>query len=64
MRAIGDELVKRPKPRGIYHYLGMLPAAGAVADYFGEYGALKRAAKEARTWLGRNAQQETRRQPR
>lgn len=64
MRAIGDELVKRPKPRGIYHYLGMLPAAGAVADYFGEYGALKRAAKEARTWLGTNPQVETRRQPR
>jgi hypothetical protein len=42
----------------------MLPAAGAVADYFGEYGALKRAAKEARTWLGRNAPAEAGRQPR
>lgn len=51
LRAIGDELVKRPRPRAIYRYLGMLPAVGAVADYFGEYGALVRAAKEGRAWL-------------
>jgi hypothetical protein len=51
MRAIGDELVKRPRPRSIFRYLGMLPAAGAVADYLGEYGALVRASKEGRRWI-------------
>ncbi|BBZ29737.1 hypothetical protein MMAD_40320 [Mycolicibacterium madagascariense] len=53
LRAIGDELVKRPRPRRFYHYLGMLPAVGAVAEYFGEYGALVRAAKEGRAWIER-----------
>jgi hypothetical protein len=53
MRAIGGELVKRPRPRGIYRYLGMLPAVGAIADYLGEYGALVRAAKEGRAWIAR-----------
>ncbi|MDX1891542.1 hypothetical protein [Mycolicibacterium sp. 050158] len=51
MRALGDELVKRPRPRCAYRYLGMLPAVGAVADYFGEYGALVRAAKLGRKWI-------------
>ena len=54
MRAIGDELVKRHRPRGIYRYLGMVPGAGAVADYFGEFGALNRAAKEGRVWIDRH----------
>jgi hypothetical protein len=31
MRAIGDELVKRPRPRAVFRYLGMVPAVGAVA---------------------------------
>ncbi|MDT5078018.1 MAG: hypothetical protein QOJ80_2655 [Mycobacterium sp.] len=52
MRAIGDELVKRPRPRAVFRYLGMVPAVGAVAEYFGEYGALVRAAKAARAWIG------------
>ena len=51
MRAIGDELVKRPRPRSIFRYLGMVPAAGALADYLGEYGALVRASKEGRDWI-------------
>ena len=51
MRAIGNELVKRQRPKGIYRYLGMLPAAGAVADFLGEFGALNRAAKEGRAWI-------------
>ncbi len=55
MRAIGDELVKRPRPRAVFRYLGMLPAVGAVADYLGEYGALVRAAKAGRTWIGHQA---------
>jgi hypothetical protein len=54
MRAISDELVKRPRPRRIFRYLGMLPAAGAVADYLGEYGALVRASKEGRLWIARH----------
>ncbi len=53
MRAISDELVKRPRPRSIFRYLGMLPAAGALADYLGEYGALVRASKEGREWMAR-----------
>jgi hypothetical protein len=55
VRAVGDELVKRPRPRSVFRFLGMLPAAGAVADYLGEYGALVRASKEGRRWI---AQQE------
>jgi hypothetical protein len=51
LRATGDELVKRPRPRWIFRYLGMLPAAGAIADYLGEYGALVRAAKQGQAWL-------------
>jgi hypothetical protein len=54
MRAIGDELVKRPRPRSVFRYLGMLPAAGAVADYLGEYGALVRASKEGRQWISQH----------
>jgi hypothetical protein len=53
LRAIGDELVKRPRPRPLFRYLGMMPAVGAVADYFGEYGALIRAAKAGRNWIER-----------
>ncbi|OFJ55018.1 hypothetical protein [Mycolicibacterium grossiae] len=55
LRAINDELVKREQPRSVYRYLGMLPAVGAVVDYVGEYGALKRAAKEGKRWLARHA---------
>ena len=53
MRAIGDELVKRPRPRAIFRYLGMLPVVGVVADYLGEYGALVRAADAGRKWIAR-----------
>ena len=51
MRAVGDELDKRPKPARVFHYLGMLPGLGAVADYLGEYGALNHAAKASRDWI-------------
>jgi hypothetical protein len=54
MRAIGAELVKRPRPRCVFRYLGMLPAAGALADYLGEYGALVRASKEGRRWIAQH----------
>lgn len=49
--AIGDELAKRPHARAPYRYLGLLPALGAIAAYFGECGALARAAKSGRKWL-------------
>jgi hypothetical protein len=51
LAAIGDEVAKRPRPRRIFHYLGMLPALGAVVDYVGELGALVRAAKAGRHWI-------------
>lgn len=55
LRAIGDELTRRPRPRAVYRYLGVLPGIGAVADYLGEYGALVRAAEEARRWIDTSA---------
>jgi hypothetical protein len=54
LRAVGDELVKRPRPRAVFRYLGMLPVVGAIADYLGEYGALVRAAKAGRAWIARH----------
>nr|WP_264069580.1 hypothetical protein [Mycolicibacterium komossense] len=50
-RAIGDELAKRPRPRGVFRYLGMLPAVGALVDYVGELGALVRTAKAGQGWI-------------
>lgn len=55
LRAVGDELAKRPHPKKLYRYLGMLPAVGAVADYVGEYGALNRAAKQGQQWISLHA---------
>ncbi|MDY6999849.1 MAG: hypothetical protein SW019_24935 [Actinomycetota bacterium] len=51
IEAIGDELAKRPQPRAPFRYLGMLPAVGAVASFFGECGALARAAKDGSRWV-------------
>ncbi|GAS89225.1 hypothetical protein [Mycolicibacterium brisbanense] len=51
LNAVGDELGKRPHPRSIFRYFGMLPWIGAVADYLGEYGALVRAAAAGETWI-------------
>ena len=55
LRAVNGELVKRHRPRSVFRYLGMLPALGAVADYFGEYGALIRAAEEGQSWIAKHA---------
>jgi hypothetical protein len=55
LRAVNGELVKRQRPRSVFRYLGMLPALGAVADYFGEYGALVRAAEEGQSWIAKHA---------
>ena len=49
--AIGDELAKRPHSRGPFRYLSMVPGVGALAAYFGECGALARAAEEGRRWV-------------
>ncbi|BBZ32094.1 hypothetical protein [Mycolicibacterium confluentis] len=57
--AIGDEVAKRPRPRGPFHYLGMLPGVGAFASYIGEGRALSRAAKDARRWVDRHATEVT-----
>lgn len=54
--AVVGELEKRPHPRAIFRYLGMLPAVGAVVAYFGELGALSRAAKAGRRWITQHGQ--------
>ncbi|MDT5001135.1 MAG: hypothetical protein QOK12_3240 [Mycobacterium sp.] len=55
MRAITDELAKRPHPKGFYRVVGMLPGVGAVADYIGEYCALVRAAKAGERWIAQQS---------
>lgn len=54
VRGVAEEIAKRPHPRRFYRVLGMLPAVGAIADYFGEYGALVRTAKAGQRWIGRH----------
>ncbi|CAN5242461.1 hypothetical protein BH11ACT7_BH11ACT7_04640 [soil metagenome] len=54
VNAIAAEVAKRPHPRAVFRYLGMLPAVGAVVDYFGEWGALARAAKAGRRWIAQH----------
>ncbi len=56
LNSITGELAKRPQPRGAFRYLGKLPAVGAVVDYFGELGALSRAAKCGVAWIGLHQQ--------
>lgn len=55
LNAISDELARRPHPRAVFHVLGMLPVVGAVVDYFGEFGALQRAAKAGQTWIAQHS---------
>ncbi|MET0899811.1 MAG: hypothetical protein ABWY45_18025 [Mycobacterium sp.] len=52
--AVLAELGKRPQPRALFRYLGMLPAVGAVVAYVGEWGALARAAKAGRRWIAQH----------
>ncbi|WP_235625413.1 hypothetical protein [Mycolicibacterium neworleansense] len=58
LRAAGEELTKRPHPQQFYRYLGMLPGVGAVAAYFGEFGALRLAAHEGESWISEHSPQE------
>lgn len=51
LNAVSDELGKRPHPRRIFRYIGMLPVVGALAAYVGEYDALHRAAKAGEQWI-------------
>ncbi len=53
LNAVGDEVGKRPHPRSVFRYVGMLPAVGALAAYLGEFGALHRAAKAGQKWIKR-----------
>ncbi|KQU39580.1 MULTISPECIES: hypothetical protein [unclassified Rhodococcus (in: high G+C Gram-positive bacteria)] len=55
LKAVTDELDKRPRSRTVYRWLGNLPVVGAVAGYFGERGALSRAAKLGRRWVEQNS---------
>lgn len=49
--AVEGELDKRPHGRFYHDMLGMLPVVGALGKYLGEWSGLKRAAREAETWL-------------
>lgn len=51
LRDVAGELEKRPRARGAYRVIGAIPLLGGVAGYFGERGALSRAAKQGRKWL-------------
>lgn len=51
LRATFDEVTKRPHPKKAYQYLGSLPGFGLLASYFGERGALIRAAEAGVAWL-------------
>jgi hypothetical protein len=55
LKSVTDELDKRPHSRTVYRWLGNLPVVGAVAGYFGERGALTRAAKLGRRWIESNS---------
>lgn len=55
LKAVTDELDKRPHSRTVYRWIGNLPVVGAVAGYFGERGALSRAAKLGRRWIETNS---------
>ena len=54
LRATFDEVSKRPHPKKFYQRLGTLPGLGLLATYFGERGALIRAARQGVAWLQAN----------
>ncbi|TQC47198.1 hypothetical protein EEB14_21730 [Rhodococcus sp. WS4] len=51
VRALSDELDKRPRPGQTSSLLGNIPVIGVVAGYLGERGALVRAAKQGEQWI-------------
>lgn len=50
-REVSSELAKRPRSRAVFRVISAIPVVGGVASYFGERGALSRAAKEGRRWV-------------
>ncbi|MDR3662233.1 MAG: hypothetical protein P4L86_17945 [Mycobacterium sp.] len=46
-----EEVAKRPHPKKLYGLLSSLPGLGWISAYFGERGALTRAAHAGETWL-------------
>lgn len=53
LRATFDEIAKRPQPTKWWQRLSALPWVGAVSTYFGERGALIKAAQDGVAWLER-----------
>jgi hypothetical protein len=51
--AIVEELEKRPRGRFYHRAIGMLPVVGMAGDYLGERSGLKRVAKRAQQWFGK-----------
>jgi len=54
LRATFDEIAKRPQPTKWWQRFSALPWVGAVSTYFGERGALIKAADEGVAWLDQN----------
>ncbi len=51
LRDVSGELAKRPHSRAVFRAISAIPVVGGVASYFGERGALSRAAKQGRRWV-------------
>ncbi len=51
VRGITAELGRRPHSNRFFHLAGKLPIVGVVGDYFGEFGALSRAAHAGERWI-------------
>lgn len=51
LRDVSSELAKRPHSRAVFRVISAIPLVGGVASYFGERGALARAAKQGRRWV-------------
>ncbi|CAM5729745.1 hypothetical protein MAUB1S_02298 [Mycolicibacterium aubagnense] len=54
LRATFDEIAKRPQPTKRWQRMSALPWVGAVSTYFGERGALNKAAQDGVAWLDQN----------
>lgn len=59
LRDVSDELAKRPHSRAVFRVIAAIPVIGAVASYFGERGALSRAAKQGRRWVADHRSEQT-----
>ena len=51
LRDVSSELAKRPHSRTVFRMISAIPLVGGVASYFGERGALSRAAEQGRRWV-------------